>query len=208
MILKGFKFGILLQLAIGPMCLMVFNTSTTYGFVFGLHLMMAITFVDTLYIGLSCVGVASVINRTKIKTVIKLLSCFVLILFGANTISNVFGLSFLPNITPFSNVSSQNLFVQGLLLTASNPLTIIFWGSMFSTQMIENKWNKKQLFFFATGCIMSTVVFLTIIALLGSILGGFLPKLIVQILNAAVGIFLIFFGIKLLSKKDENEINI
>lgn len=38
MIYKGFKFGMLLQLAIGPMCLMVFNTSTTYGFWMGLSL--------------------------------------------------------------------------------------------------------------------------------------------------------------------------
>lgn len=31
MIFKGLKFGMLLQFAIGPMCLMVFNTSATYG---------------------------------------------------------------------------------------------------------------------------------------------------------------------------------
>lgn len=206
MLLKGFKFGMLLQLAVGPMCLLVFNTSTTHGFIYGLYLMLAIALVDALYIGLSCVGVASIINRVKVKTVIKLVGCFVLVLFGVNTTSGVFDLSFLPNIALFSDISSQNLFIQGLLLTASNPLTIIFWSSMFSTQMIENEWNKKQLFFFAVGCVMSTVVFLTVVALLGSILSDFLPKVIIQSLNVIVGIFLIFFGIRLLCKKEKNEV--
>lgn len=32
MFLKGFKFGMLLQLAIGPICLFIFQTSITKGF--------------------------------------------------------------------------------------------------------------------------------------------------------------------------------
>lgn len=48
------------------------------------------------------------------------------------------------DIALFSNPSTENLFVQGLLLTASNPLTIVFWSGMFSAQMIENKWNKTS----------------------------------------------------------------
>ncbi|HWR19587.1 MAG TPA: LysE family transporter [Clostridia bacterium] len=205
MVLHGFRFGMLLQLAVGPMCLMVFNTSTTYGFVYGLHLVLAIALIDAFYIALSCVGVAAIINRAKVKAAIKLVGCLVLALFGANTISGVFELSFLPDIALFSNASNENLFVQGLLLTASNPLTIIFWSGMFSTQMIENKWNKKQLFFFAVGCVMATITFLTVIAFLGSILSGFLPQVIVQFLNVAVGIVLIFFGIRLLCKKDKDQ---
>lgn len=147
MVLMGLRFGMLLQLAIGPMCFMVFHTSTTYGLIYGLHLVFAIVLIDVLYIALSCVGVAAIINRAKVKTAINLVGCLVLVLFGVNTISGVFDLSFLPNIALFSNVSSENLFIQGLLLTASNPLTIVFWSGMFSAQMIKNKWNKKQLFF-------------------------------------------------------------
>lgn len=30
MIYRGFKFGMLLQLAVGPICLMVFNASTKF----------------------------------------------------------------------------------------------------------------------------------------------------------------------------------
>jgi threonine/homoserine/homoserine lactone efflux protein len=205
MILKGLKFGMLLQFAVGPMCLMVFNTTTTYGFIYGLQVVFAIGLIDALYIALSCVGVAAIINKAKVKAVIKLAGCLVLVLFGVNTISGVFDFSLLPKIALFSNTASDNLFGQGLLLTASNPLTIVFWSGMFSTQMIENKWDKKQLFFFAVGCVMATIIFLTVVAFLGSVLSDYLPQIIVQFLNVIIGIVLIFLGIRLLCKKDNNK---
>lgn len=204
MIIEGFKFGILLQLAVGPMCMMVFNISTTYGFIYGLYLVLSIALVDALYIGLSCVGAASIIDKGKIETLIKLIGCFVLILFGANTILGAFNLSILPKTILFK-VSMQNIFYQGLVLTASNPLTIIFWSGIFTTQIIKKGWNKKQLFLFAIGCVMSTLVFLTIVAFLGSILRNFLPIMVIQILNGFVGTTLIFFGVKLLLKKENSK---
>jgi len=82
MIYRGFKFGMLLQLAVGPMCLMVFSTSSTYGFLMGLSLVLAIALIDGLYITLSGLGVAVIINKEKIKSVIKKLGCIVLVLFG------------------------------------------------------------------------------------------------------------------------------
>jgi threonine/homoserine/homoserine lactone efflux protein len=179
---------------------MVFNSSTTYGLLFGLSIVLAITIIDALYISLSGLGVAAIINKERIKYVIKILGCVILVIFGANTIAGVFEFKLLPSISLFNNVNSQNTFVQGLLLTASNPLTIIFWSGVFSTQVIENKLNKRHLLFFGIGCILSTIVFLSAIAFCGSILSGFLPNIMIQILNVVVGLIIIFFGIKLLFK--------
>ncbi len=201
MVYKGLRFGMLLQLAIGPMCLMVFKTSAKYGFLMGLMLVMAIAVIDGLYITLSGLGVAVIINRRSIKSVIKVLGCIILVLFGINTITGVTNLSFLPNIAFFANVTNHNIFVQGLLLTASNPLTIIFWSGVFSTQVIENELNRKQLFLFGLGCILSTLLFLSFVAICGDIISMFLPQTVIDILNIMVGFILIFFGVKLLFKK-------
>ncbi len=201
MIFKGFKFGLLLQLAIGPMCLMVFNTSAKHGLFTGLSLVLAIALVDSLYITLSGFGIATIINKNKVKFVIKLFGSLVLVTFGANIIVGAFNISLLPNLTLFSDASEQNIFIQGLLLTASNPLTIIFWSGVFSTQMIEKNYNKLQLFYFGIGCVLSTLVFLSIIAILGTGLSGLLSSVVIQILNVCVGILLIYFGIRLLFKK-------
>jgi len=87
------------------------------------------------------------------------------------------------------------------MLTASNPMTIIFWGGVFSTQVAEYDFSKKQIIFFGLGCILSTLFFLTIISFCGSILNGFFSKTIIKVLNVMVGAILIYFGIKLLLKK-------
>ena len=205
MILKGLKFGMLLQLSIGPMCLMVFQTSSTNGFLSSLNLVVAIALIDACYIGLSGIGIATVLRREGIQAVMKIFGCLILILFGLNTLSGSFDIAILPKLALFSNVSNRNLFLQGLLLTASNPLTILFWSGMFTTQLLENHWNKKQLFEFVAGCVLATLSFLTCIAILGSVIGRFLPYLIIQILNGVVGIFLIFFGIKRLFRKEKEK---
>jgi threonine/homoserine/homoserine lactone efflux protein len=202
MIYKGFKFGMLLQLAIGPMCLLVFNTSATYGFLVGLTLVLAISLIDGLYITLSGLGIAAIINKEKIKSAIKIFGCIVLLWFGTNTITGAFGLNILPDFKLFSDVNNKNIFIQGLLLTASNPLTIIFWGGVFSTQVAENNLNKKQLILFGLGCVLSTLFFLALVSLCGSALSGFLPQSIIKILNVIVGSVLICFGIRLLFKNN------
>lgn len=201
MVLKGFKFGMLLQLAVGPMCLLVFTTSTAHGFIVGLSLVLAIALIDALYITLSGFGVAAVIGKEKVKKAIKIFGGVVLILFGLNNILGIFAISIFPKIMLFENVTSENIFLQGLLLTASNPLTIIFWSGVFSTQVVEHNLNKKQLFFFGIGCVLSTLFFLTIVAFLGSILSEFIPIIVIQILNGMVGAALIIFGLKLIIRK-------
>lgn len=201
MIFKGIKIGMLLQFAIGPMCLMVFNTSATYGIFLGLSLVLAIAIVDSIYIALSGFGVAAIINKDKIKFIVKILGCMILILFGANTIAGAFDISLLPSITLFSDLSGKSIFLQGLLLTASNPLTIIFWSGVFSTQIIENNYNKSQLFFFGLGCVLSTLCFLSVIAFLGTLISEFITQMTIQILNIMVGVIVIYFGIRLLFKK-------
>ena len=202
MIFKGFRFGMLLQLAVGPMCLLVFNTSASNGFFSGFILVLAIALVDIVYMVLSGLGVASVINKPKAKFILKLVGGAVLILFGINMVLGEFNIHLLPALTPHSDISSQNIFIQGVLLTASNPLTIIFWSSVFSAQVIENELNKRQLVVFGAGCVLATLSFMTAVVILGLAVNAFLPEIIIKILNIGVGIVLGYFGIRLLLKKE------
>lgn len=201
MIWKGFKFGMLLQFAVGPMCLLVFSTSTSQGVFIGLSLVFAIALIDALYITLSGLGIAALIGKKRVKSVIKIFGSVILLLFGLQTILGVFHMSILPNLSAFYHVSNQNIFIQGLLLTASNPLTIIFWSGVFSAQVAEHSLTKQQIFFFGLGCVLSTLFFLTCIAALGSIMSGFLPAVAVSALNVAVGLLIMFFGVRLFFKK-------
>lgn len=199
---KGLRFGMLLQLAVGPLCLMVLNVSAKLGFMNTLPLIAAVTLADALYVALSALGAAALVGRKGFKNVIRIVGSAVLMLFGLDMLLGALGHSLLPGVRLFSASSGASLFLQGLLLTLSNPLTILFWSGMLTAKVAENRWDRSQLFFFAVGCVLSTALFLTLAAALGSAAGEFLPKAVIQVLNAAVGAALIYFGVRLAVKRE------
>lgn len=196
---EGLRFGLLLQFAVGPMCLMVFNTAQNTGFLVALSLVIAIASVDAFYILLASLGASKLLGNKKIEKIVKILGAIVLIIFGLNIILGVFGINIIPGLNLKPN--SSNAFIQGIVLTLSNPITIVFWGSVLTTKIVEENFRKKELIVFSTGLVSSTLLFLTIIAILGTILSNFIPDIVSKTLNIAVGIIIICFGIKLLLKK-------
>lgn len=199
--IEGLKFGLLLQFAVGPMCLMVFNTAQNSGLLVALSLVLAIALVDAFYIVLASLGASNLLKKNNIKNAVKIIGSVVLILFGINIILNIFGINIIPGLNLKPN--SSNAFIQGLVLTLSNPITIVFWGSVLTTKIIEENFKKKELIIFSIGLVSATLFFLSIVAILGMILSNFIPDIISKILNLIVGILIIGFGIKLLFKKEE-----
>ena len=190
----------LLQFAVGPMCLMVFNTAQNTGFLVALSLVIAIALVDAFYILLASLGASKLLGNKKVEKIVKIIGSLVLILFGLNIILNVFGINIIPGLNLKPNSSSA--FIQGIILTLSNPITIVFWGSVLTTKIIEEKFEKKELAVFSVGLVSATLIFLTIVAVLGMILSNFIPDIISKILNIVVGLVIIGFGIKLLLKRN------
>lgn len=199
--LSGLKFGMLLQLAIGPMCLLVFNTAKNAGFMIAMSLVLAIALIDSFYILLASLGVSKFLNKSKLKKVFSIISAIILVIFGLNISLGIFGINLIPslNVTP----TTTNIFLQGIILTLSNPITIIFWGSVLTTKIIEDNLTKSRLFIFSTGLISATLIFLTSVAILGTILSEFITSDISNVLNLIVGILIVIMGIKMLFTKDE-----
>lgn len=198
---EGLRFGLLLQFAVGPMCLMVFNTAQNAGFLVALSLVIAIALVDAFYILLASLGASKLLGNERVEKIVKILGAIVLMIFGLNIILNVFNINIIPGLNLKPNSSSA--FIQGIILTLSNPITIVFWGSVLTTKIIEEKFNKKELTIFSVGLVSATLMFLTTIAVLGMILSNFIPDIISKILNVLVGLVIMGFGIKLVVKKKE-----
>ena len=95
---EGLRFGLLLQLAVGPMCLMVFNTAKNVSFLVAMSLVLAIALVDAFYILLASLGVSKIMEKKRVKTVFKIVGSLVLILFGLNIILNVFDINIIPGL--------------------------------------------------------------------------------------------------------------
>ena len=197
--LDGLKFGMLLQLAIGPMCLLVFNTAKNMGFINALYLVSAIALIDAFYICLAGIGVSRLLVQERVKKCVSVTGAFVLCLFGINMILEVVGRDIVLHISSDSDV--QSVFVQGLILTLSNPLTIVFWGTVLTQKMIKEQLRRSELIFFSAGLVSATVFFLTGIAILGTEMKEFLPDTISNGMNVVVGVVIVYFGIKMFLNK-------
>lgn len=198
---SGLRFGMLLQIAIGPMCLMVFNTAKNAGFWVAMSLVLAVALVDAFYIALASIGVSRIMEKESVRKVFKVVGALVLILFGLNIILGVFGVNLIPglNLKP----TSSSVFLQGLVLTLSNPLTIAFWGSVLTTKIIEEEFGKKELLVFSCGRVSATLLFMTFVSILGTVLSTFISAAVANVLNVCVGALIVFFGLKMLLKKEK-----
>ena len=109
MIFKGLRFGMLLQLAVGPVCFLVFRASAGYGFWSGWQVALAATLVDAAFVLLSGAGVAAFMDRARVKAAVRWIGCLVLALFGANIILSALDIPFLPEVALFTASGAASL---------------------------------------------------------------------------------------------------
>lgn len=195
MVWKGVRFGMMLQLAIGPVFFLVLTASALYGCLAGIAVMAAAALVDAVFIAISAGGIAVLIKRPGIQRRIKLFGSAVLMLFGLYMTVTAMGEQ-VPQIT-FSGTGYGDFFMTGLILTLSNPLTILFWGGVFASQVAVHGASPRQMKGFAAGCVLSTILFLTGTAVVGAVFSRFLPLSVLLMLNGAVGVILLYLGFRL-----------
>ncbi|HWQ29569.1 MAG TPA: LysE family transporter [Negativicutes bacterium] len=199
MIFKGFKFGMMLQLAIGPVCMFIFSEGCNKGFWSAEAGVLAVTLVDAVFILLAVMGITSFINNEKVKRVFKIAGALIVAYFGAMILISAFSI---PEVLGAD--SQGGSFYKGFVMTASNPMTILFWSGVFSAKIAEESMNKRQVQLFGIGAVISTFLFMTLVALAGSMTQEFISYSVIRVLNAAVGCVLIIFAASKLMHKPGN----
>jgi threonine/homoserine/homoserine lactone efflux protein len=125
----------------------------------------------------------------------------VLILFGLSSILGLFGITLIPGLNISTHAGSGSFFATMLVLTLSNPLTILFWAGVYSTKLAEENFQHGQVYAFGGGAVLSTAFFLSLVSFLGSLAKAHVPAAFIQALNLIVGLVLIGFGLRTLFKK-------
>jgi threonine/homoserine/homoserine lactone efflux protein len=202
-IINGFYFGMIIQLAVGPVCLYIFQSGNQRGFEYAELVVLAVALIDALYIILAILGLSIILQGQKTKLFLKFFGAFIVLIFGVNIItSELLTMRIIPAINVFENSMLDNPFYNGLIITASNPLTILFWSGVFSSKVSNDQFSKKNTVYFSIGCIFATLLFLTFIAYLSSLMKSFLPLTIIKYLNITVGLILICFAGTMIIKKN------
>ncbi|CAB1080390.1 hypothetical protein D1AOALGA4SA_8073 [Olavius algarvensis Delta 1 endosymbiont] len=193
--LNGFLTGLILQIAIGPVFFFILNVSLQKTVIDGLFAILAVTIVDYIFIALAVLGVGTLLERPKIKLVSGIIGSLVLIIFG---IVMILSISQISNVNISSSIIESNYtasFISAFLLTISSPLTIVFWTSLFATKAIEKGYAQKQLICFGLAAGLATLVFLGSSVTLLSIIRTAIPLALLKMLNAAVGLLLVLYGV-------------
>ena len=98
MLYNGFKFGMLLQFAIGPVCLFIFQIAALKGFYTAFTGVLGVSIIDGLYILSAILGIAYIIERKSTKIALKIFGAIVLLIFGASNVLSLFNISLLPSL--------------------------------------------------------------------------------------------------------------
>ena len=191
----------LLQIAIGPVSLFILTTAINSNFLNSFLAVLAVALVDAIYITLALLGTVSFLKNEKNALVFKWLSALILILFGINILINTFGMRLFPNFNILNTGISNSSFIYAFILTLSSPLTILFWVGIFSERIAEKQYKNKDLYYFALGCLSSTLIFLTSLSFIGSTFHYILPAMMITGLNVIAGITMIYFGIRIFKPK-------
>lgn len=199
-LLHGFRFGMLLQLAVGPVCLFIFQTGSRLGYPAAAAGVLGVTLVDALYMAAAVLGLSSLLGRGRVQSLLKGFSAIVVGLFGLSTLLSAFQVEILPDFRlPEHEIGGSYGGFTAILLTASNPLTILFWAGVFGSKINEPGFSltRIQLRWFAFGALLATFIFLNVIAWIGSLANAFIAPQVLVVLNVIVGFALMFYAVRI-----------
>ena len=191
---QGLGFGLILQISVGPVCIAVLHKGIAQGFRHAFVMSWGAALVDALYIFLSMVGVSAVLQFESARLAIGIGGALLLLFFGLRYLRAPADIT----RTQHRSESPVKSFAYGIVLTLTNPLTILFWAGVLGAMMSTHTFDQTGgMVYFAVGCVTATLLFLTAVALAGHFLEQLLNARLALWLNRAVGLFLIGFAIKL-----------
>lgn len=191
---SGFKLGVLLQFGgMGPICLLLFQLAAILPLASVLSGIVAVTIADAIYIMISLLGIVGIIKKvSKTSEFFKKVNGMIIVYLGLS-----FALASLTERVSYLGVydwKGSNVFVGVLILTMLNPVTIICYTGVFNAKLMDLKMSAKHLFLFGFGTLLSTPLFMSLVVVLGSLGGTFLPDGVVNVMNLVVGALLIYWG--------------
>lgn len=198
---NGFKFGLILQAAVGPVSIFIFQTAAASGLVSALGAVLGVTLADLVCVTAAIWGVGTLLEQSgQGKIYFKYFGAAVLWLFGAAAILGAFGINIIPGFDISAEHTANSAFAYCFILAISSPLTIVFWAGIFSSKLTEDNMSRIDVHIYALGAVLSTLVCMSAVAVAGILTSSFLPESVITAMNVVVGAVLILFGVRTLRK--------
>ncbi|MBG9943008.1 LysE family translocator [Brevibacillus formosus] len=198
---NGLLFGMMLQLSVGPVCLAVLHRSMTRRLRDALMMVLGVALADAVYMVGAIGGLSLLLQIHWVKQMVLMMGALILTWFGIQTLRAIKGRGEHEQVPVQHASSGRNSFWHGVLLTLANPLTVLFWAGVFGSLLASGTFvHSTELFLFATGCLLSTFLFLGLVALLAAYLARFFRPGWLNVFHGLSGVFLIGFATVLYAK--------
>jgi putative LysE/RhtB family amino acid efflux pump len=130
-LLIGLGIGALAAANVGPIWLLCVRTAARHGWRSGAAIGGGAALVDLAYATLGALGAAALLTIAPLRIGLGLLGAAVLVWLGARTLRDAFRFR-MGAEDPIEVVRPTRAFRTGVVATASNPITILTWGAVFS----------------------------------------------------------------------------
>lgn len=196
-LLAGLGIGALAAANVGPIWLLCVRTSARFGWRSGAAIGLGAATVDLGYAILGALGAAALLQVAPFRIGLGLLGAAVLIYLGARTLRDAFRVR-MGAEDPTEVIDPRRALRTGLIATASNPLTILTWGAVFSGAAAANvAAGPASATAFVVGIGLGSLFFHLALAGVSAAVGGRLGETALRWTDAISGAGLIGFGLLL-----------
>jgi threonine/homoserine/homoserine lactone efflux protein len=196
-LLAGLGIGALAAANVGPIWLLCVRTSARFGWRSGAGIGLGAATVDLGYAVLGALGAAALLQLAPLRIGLGLLGAAVLVYLGLRTLRDAWRVR-LGAEDESEVLDPRHAFRTGLIATASNPLTILTWGAVFSGAATANvAAGPAAAVAFVVGIGLGSLLFHLVLAGVSGAVGGRLGTTALRWTDAIAGAGLVGFGLVL-----------
>jgi threonine/homoserine/homoserine lactone efflux protein len=196
-LLAGLGIGALAAANVGPIWLLCVRTSARFGWRSGAAIGVGAATVDLGYAVLGALGAAALLQMAPLRIGLGLVGAAVLVYLGARTFRDAWRVR-LGAEDEVEVLRPRHALRTGLVATASNPLTILTWGAVFSgAATADLAAGLASASAFVVGIALGSLLFHLVLAVTASSLGGRLGETALRWTDAVSGAGLMGFGLVL-----------
>jgi threonine/homoserine/homoserine lactone efflux protein len=198
LLIEGIGMGLLLSSMIGPVFFALVQNSLQHGFRYAAVLALGILLSDCIYVVFTFVGVEYLSSLKYFEVVLGYAGGLVLMGFGF--LSIVKKKVIRPNTggVPILKPKKRTAFLKGFGINGINPFVLLFWVSIASLLQLKNDIDLKDVGFYYGGVLLTVFIIDLLKAFIAKQLSGFVTARTMRILNLAVGVLLISFGLRMM----------
>ena len=193
-LLTGLGIGILAAAQVGPIWLLCVRTSARFGWRPGAAIGVGAAGVDLAYAFLGALGAAALLQFAPLRIALGLTGGAVLVFIGVRTLRDAWRIRAGAELDG-EVVAPRQALRTGMVATASNPLTILTWGAVFSGAAVADvAAGPASATAFVLGIGLGSLALHLALASVSALVGGRLGPTALRWTDALSGLGLIGFG--------------